>query len=70
MSPVERVFLVGGGANLRGLTDFIAGKVHVRTERPNVWRNVASFEDSIPPIDRRTSLQYVTVVGLALRGII
>ncbi len=68
VTPVGQIYLVGGNGNLRGLTEFIASRVHAPTERPNIWRNVASFDDYIPPIDRRTSLQYVTAVGLALRG--
>jgi type IV pilus assembly protein PilM len=70
VTPVEQVLLVGGSANLMGLDDFVAGKVHAYTERPNVWRHVASFDEYIPPIDFRTSLQYVTAVGLSLRGIL
>ncbi len=69
-TPVEQVILVGGSANLMGLDDFIAGKVHARTDRPNVWRHVASFDDYIPPINYRSSLQYVTAIGLALRGML
>ncbi len=68
LTPVSRVLLVGGSANLKGLTDYVAGKVQAATERPNVWRNVASFDDYIPTIDRRTSLQFATAIGLALRS--
>lgn len=67
--PVERVFLLGGSANLKGLPEYIAGKVRVQTERPNVWRNTFSFDEYIPPIDYRASLQYATAIGLALRSI-
>lgn len=67
VSPVKEVLLVGGGANLRGLADYLAGRVQASVIRPNVWGNVCSFEEYIPPIDRRTSLQYVTAIGLALR---
>lgn len=66
--PVERVFLLGGSANLKGLPEYIAGKVHAQTERPNVWQNAFSFDEYIPPIDYRTSLQYATAIGLALRS--
>lgn len=68
VTPVGQIYLVGGSANLRGLTDYIAGKVHAPTERPNVWRNIASFDDYIPPIDKRGSLQFATAIGLALRS--
>jgi len=66
---VGRVVMVGGGANLKGITDFIARRVHAQTDRGDIWGNVCSFEEYIPPIDYRTSLQYATAVGLALRAI-
>lgn len=69
MSPVERILLMGGSANLKGLTDFISGRVQAPTDRADVWQHVCSFDDYIPPIDRRTSLQYATAIGLALRAI-
>ena len=69
VTPVEKVYLVGGTANLKGITDFIAAKVHAPTDRPNVWRNVTAFDAYVPPIDRRSSFQYVTAIGLALRSI-
>lgn len=66
--PVEHVYLLGGSANLKGFPEYIAGKVHAQTERPNVWRNAFSFDDYIPPLDFRASLQYATAAGLALRS--
>ncbi len=69
MTPVSRVFLVGGAANLRGLCDYISARVQAETLRPDVWLNVSSSDDYIPPINRRASLQYATAVGLALRGL-
>lgn len=66
--PVERVYLLGGSANLKGLPEYIAGKVHAETLRPDVWCNAFSFEEYIPPLDYRASLQYATAIGLALRG--
>ena len=68
VTPVERVFLLGGSANLRGLGDYIAARVQVECTRPNVWQNVCSFDDYIPPIDRRASLRFATAIGLALRS--
>ncbi len=68
-APVERVHLLGGSANLKGFPEYIASMVHVPTERPNVWKNTFSFDDVIPPIDRRASLQYATAIGLALRSV-
>lgn len=70
MTPVGQVILVGGSANLKGLAEYIAGRIQAPVERGNVWRHVAPFEAYIPPIDRRHSMQFATAIGLALRGII
>jgi type IV pilus assembly protein PilM len=69
VTPVGRVLLVGGSANLAGLPAFIAGKVQAPVERGNIWGNICAFENYIPPIDFRTSMQFATAVGLGLRGI-
>jgi len=69
VTPIECVLLVGGSANLKGLPGYIAARVQASAVRPNVWRHVCSFDDYIPPIDRRKSLQYATALGLALRGV-
>lgn len=69
MTPVGKVILVGGSANLKGLAEYISGRVQAPTEVGNIWQHVASFAEYVPPIDARQSLQYATAVGLALRGI-
>jgi len=68
VSPVGRIVLLGGTANTRGLAAYIAGRLHAPVELANVWENVCSFDSYIPPIDARTSLQYATAIGLALRA--
>jgi type IV pilus assembly protein PilM len=69
VTPVGRVVLVGGSSNLRGLTDYIAGRVQAPVLLGDIWQRVFSFDDYIPPIDSRESLEYATAVGLALRGL-
>lgn len=69
MTPVGRVVLVGGNANLRGLPDYISGRVQAKAIRGNVWRHVTKFNDYVPPIDKHVSLQFATAIGLALRGL-
>ncbi|MDZ4227069.1 MAG: pilus assembly protein PilM, partial [Patescibacteria group bacterium] len=68
VTPVGRVLLVGGGANLMGLSDYIAGRIQAPTGVGEVWRHVYDFDSYIPPIDRTHSLQYATAIGLALRA--
>lgn len=70
MTPVGKVVLVGGSANLKGLTDYIAARVQAPTEIGDVWRHTSDFDAYVPPIDRRRSLQYATAAGLALRGLL
>lgn len=67
VTPVGQVLFVGGSSNLHGLSDYIAERVQAVTRQGDVWRHVASFDSYIPPVDRATSMQYATVVGLALR---
>lgn len=69
MTPVGRVVIVGGSANLNGLADYVASRVQAPTEIGTVWTRITNFETYIPPIDRRQSLQFATAIGLALRGI-
>ena len=69
MTPVGRVILVGGSSNLNGLADYIAGRVQAPTEVADIWQRVCDFDDYIPPISRRMSLQYATAAGLALRSL-
>jgi type IV pilus assembly protein PilM len=70
VTPVGRVLLVGGSANLNGLDEYIAGRIQAPTQMGNVWQHVASYDEYIPPLDKRHSLQYATAVGLALRGLV
>jgi len=68
MTPVGKIVLVGGAANMNGIVEYIAGRVQAPVERGNTWRHICNFDEYIPPIDARTSLQFATAAGLALRG--
>lgn len=67
VTPVGRIVLLGGSANMRGLPEYISGRVHAPVELGDVWRHVCNFDNYIPSIDRKTSLQFGTAIGLALR---
>ncbi len=69
VTPVDRVVLVGGSSNMKGLVDLIASKVQARTERADIWKHILDTDVTVPPIDKRTSLQYATAAGLALRTV-
>lgn len=65
--PVSRAVLVGGNATLRGLPEYLAATLKVPVELGDVFRNLASREDWLPPLDYTESLAYGTAIGLTLR---
>lgn len=68
VTPITQVLLTGGSSNLKGLPEYLAGRVRAATYRADVWGNVCSFDEYIPSIDRHHALGLSTAIGLALRG--
>jgi len=67
---VRKVFLCGGGANLEGLVDFLADQLKIPVELGNPWINILpESQKEEPLLSYKKSLEYVTALGLALRGI-
>lgn len=69
VTPLAKVLLAGGSANLKGLPEYIATRVQAPTLRADVWTNVCSFDEYIPSITKANSLGFATAIGLALRSI-
>lgn len=67
-TPIRNVLLTGGSSNLRGLPEYISGRVKAPTVRVDVWQNVCSFDTYVPSITENHALGLATVIGLALRG--
>jgi|SRR3989344_2532963 len=64
--PVER-FLILSPANIRNkLTVLLGQKFDVSFEEPDVWTNLFSTNEYIPPISRSDSHEYAVAVGLAM----
>lgn len=67
---IQRGIIVGGGANVYGLPEYLSQRVKIPIEQGNVWgRCLPSFDTYIPPIEHAESLEYATAIGLALRAI-
>lgn len=67
---VEKIILCGGGANLKGLTEFLSFSLKIPVEIGNPWVNILSPTFSeVPKLSFPESLGYSTALGLALRGI-
>src|SRR3989344_8741599 len=64
---IKKILLCGGEAGLGGFPEYLEAALRMPVERANVWTNVFSFDETIPPISRDESLTYTTVIGLALR---
>ena len=67
--PVEKIVLCGGGANLKGLKEYMLMTMDIPIEEANVWENITGFEDYVPRMKRVESLAYTTSIGLALRSV-
>ncbi len=65
---IETIYLTGGGANLRGVAEYIGMAVDVKVKIANPWINVASFERYIPPLPLHVAHAYTAAIGLALRN--
>ncbi len=66
---VEKIYLCGGGANLKGLPELLTLELKVPVELGNPWINIlpeSLNEASGLPFEE--SLRYTTALGLALRG--
>lgn len=63
---IQKIILCGGSVNLKGLPEYLSEILGVPCERANVWTNIFSFDEEIPPIEKRFSYGFATAIGLAL----
>lgn len=64
---IENMILCGGGANLKGLPDFLSEKLGLNVELGDFWTN---FEVKQPKqAINEDALSFITALGLAQRGI-
>ncbi|MDP2967330.1 MAG: pilus assembly protein PilM, partial [bacterium] len=67
---VSKILLCGGGANLKGLTDFLSSELKIPVELGNPWINILPKPlKEVPELPYEKSLSYTTALGLALRGV-
>jgi len=66
---VEKIYLCGGGANLKGLTNFLSLELKIPVELGNPWVNILPEPlKEVPELSYEKSLAFATALGLALRG--
>lgn len=64
---IECIYLTGGGANLKGVEEYLSAELNIKVSAANPWVNVFSFEDFIPPLRLEQSHGFSAAIGLALR---
>jgi type IV pilus assembly protein PilM len=65
---IDSIIICGGGANTKGLILYLSKKTKRSLQLGDPWINL-NFGKKIPIINRNESVQYSTVIGLALKGI-
>jgi type IV pilus assembly protein PilM len=64
---ISEIMLCGGGANLKGLPQFLSERLKIPVVCGNPWVNILKPPiKSIPELSYQESLTYVTALGLAL----
>ncbi|MDD5145483.1 MAG: type IV pilus assembly protein PilM [Candidatus Pacebacteria bacterium] len=67
---VKKILLSGGGANLKGLDDFLSLELKIPVEVANPWVNILPSQiKELPQLPFEKSLSFTTALGLALRAI-
>jgi type IV pilus assembly protein PilM len=67
-SSIKKIILCGGGANLKGITDFLQEELKIPVEMGNPLINL-SLKRTESPISKEDLLRFTVAIGLALRGI-
>ena len=66
---VEKVLLSGGGANLKGLAEFLSQELKLPVELGNPWINILPKDKKEKPVlSVAESLTFTSALGLALRA--
>lgn len=67
---IKKILTCGGGANLKGLSEFISLSLELPVELGNPWVNIlGSAPQEIPALSYEESLSFTIALGLALRAI-
>jgi type IV pilus assembly protein PilM len=65
-SQTKKILLCGKDSLMPGFKEYMNQSLRMEAEIANVWTNVASFEDYIPPISAHEAIDFGRAIGLAL----
>lgn len=63
----ERVILVGGSANLKGLSNYFSKRLGLTVELGDPWRYL-SYPEPLTPVLREIAPSFSVAIGLAMKG--
>lgn len=66
---IDKVYLCGSQASINGMAEYLSASLGLPVSLSNPWENVFSLNETIPDIPMSSSLEYVTAIGLALKGL-
>jgi type IV pilus assembly protein PilM len=66
---VKKIIISGGGANLKGLPEFLASELNLPVLMANPWININNGKTKKEILPKEKALGFTTALGLALRGI-
>lgn len=65
---VDEIIICGKEANVKGICPYLSKRLGKKVVLGNPWVNVRTM-GALPEIERSESVEYVTAIGLALRGL-
>lgn len=65
---VKRIILCGGGANMKGLAEYVSNRIKSDVVMGTPWVNV-NLGNNLPIIKKDESVRYATVIGLAIHAL-
>lgn len=66
MKPIKNIILTGKEATVPGFADYLSSTLKLPVEIANVWKNIPVYENEIPAISFKDSLNFGSCIGLSL----
>lgn len=69
-TPIEKIIVSGGNANMRGLPEYFSDALQIPVVPGAVWHKAFSLNEYIPAMPYNESLEYAPAIGLALKSVL
>lgn len=63
---IHKIVLCGKDSLMKGFKEYLEENLRVSVEIGNVWKNISSFDEYIPPINAHDALDFGPAIGLAI----